>query len=189
MNADEVRRLALGESQTLEFKASLNSRARQEAMEGLCGMVNTDAAHGSVIFGVSNDGTIKGIKGNLDSNHKSLNQHIRDKFHPEIVRSIEIIECEGKPLLQVRAQRRGDVPLHEYDGRVWIKEGSEKRHLTYEEQLHYRRKRDRDHHNGPWICSNCGLYADRIAGVVVTDQGPQRTYECGRCFEGEFWPA
>jgi predicted HTH transcriptional regulator len=192
LSAAEVRQLEFGESETLEFKASLNRHARREAMEGLCGMVNTDAAHGSVIFGVSPEGAIKGIEGNLDSSQRSLNQHIRDNFYPEIpeiVRNVEIVEHEGKPLIRVKAKRISSVPLHEYDGRVWIKEGTEKRHLTHEEQMHYRRVRDRDYHNGPWICSNCGMFADRIGGSVASDQGVQRTYECGRCLEGEFWPA
>jgi predicted HTH transcriptional regulator len=185
----EVRQLEFGESETLEFKASLHSRARQDAMEGLCGMVNTDAAHGSVIFGVAPDGAIKGIKGDLDSSQRSLNQHIRDKFHPEIVRRVETVEHGGELLIRVKAERISSVALHEYDGRVWIKEGSEKRHLTHEEQMHYRRHRDRDYHNGPWRCSNCGFYAGGGVGVVGTDQGVQKTYECPLCFNGELWPA
>jgi hypothetical protein len=183
MSTAKVRQL--GEGQTIEFKASLHKRARQEAMEGLCGMVNTDAAHGSVIFGVSDDGAIRGIEGNLDSNQRTLNQHIRDSFHPEIIPSIEIIECDNKTLLRVEAKRVSGVSLHAYDGRVWIKEGSEKRYLNHEEQIHFRRKRDRDSHTGRWKCSGCGTVTDSFNS---TDQFGNRNYDCMRCFAGEFQP-
>ena len=57
MSSDEIRRL--GEEQTVEFKQSLS--LRKEGMEALCGMINTDDAHGTIFFGVSPDGGIKGI--------------------------------------------------------------------------------------------------------------------------------
>jgi ATP-dependent DNA helicase RecG len=183
MSADEVRQL--GEEQTVEFKESLSSRT--DAMQNLCAMVNTDAAYGSVIFGVADNGDIKGIEEeNLNSRQQSLNQHIRDKFRPEIIRGIELLECEGKTLIRVNVQRALDVPLHEYAGRVWIKEGSDKRYLTFEEQMHYRRNRNRDYHNGPWRCSYCGTV---VSTLGTSDQYGNRFYDCYRCNAGEYWPA
>jgi predicted HTH transcriptional regulator len=69
MSSDEVRRL--GEEQTVEFKQSLG--LKREAMEALCGMVNTDDAHGIIFFGVDRNGDCRGIvEGNLDSAQQSL---------------------------------------------------------------------------------------------------------------------
>jgi predicted HTH transcriptional regulator len=186
MSAEEVRRL--GEDQTIEFKESLS--LRREAMEALCGMVNTDDAHGIIFFGVAPDGDIKGIEeGNLDSAQQSLQQHIRARFDPPLSPNISVIECEGRVLISVKAERTTGVSYHEYGGRAWIREASTSRVLTFAEKQHLLSTRNRDNHNGPWRCSNCGSFVGVLSTWVVTDQGMTRTYECDRCGEGEFWPA
>lgn len=58
INSDEIRRL--GETQTVELKKSLS--LQREALEALCGMINSDSATGTVIFGVSPDGNICGVE-------------------------------------------------------------------------------------------------------------------------------
>ena len=118
----------------------------------------------------------------------SLTQHIRDKFDPPPICDIQIIECEDKILLSVKADRLSGVPYHEYDGRARIREGSASRNLTIAEKQHLRKKRDRDNHTGLWRCSNCPTVTAHPSGIVVTDNGVQKTYECPRCGEGEFWP-
>lgn len=181
LSVDEVRQL--GEEQALEFKGSLS--LQKKGMQSLCAMINTDAAHGTIIFGVSDDWTIKGITGNLDSTQRSLNQHIRDKFHPRLFPGVEIIDCEGKALLRVNANRPSDVPLHEYDGRVWLRVGSDNQVLTYAQQQRLRATRDRDHHTGRWRCSNCGVV---LGALHTTDQHGRRFYDCDMCGAGEFRP-
>ena len=183
ITTNEIRRI--GETHKIEFKKSLS--LRKEALEALCGMINTDNAKGEVLFGVEPDGTICGIEsGNLDSAQKSLVLHIHQKFEPQIICNIEILECEGKLLILLKAERNAKIPYHEYDGRAYIREGSSRRQLSYEEKRQLSVKRDRDRHNGPWKCNRCGAVVGMMFNMVITDQGVEKSYncECG----GEFWP-
>jgi predicted HTH transcriptional regulator len=176
----------LGETQEVEFKKSLG--LRREALEALCGMINSDNAKGKVLFGVSPDGSIGGLEeGNLDSAQKNLVQHIRDKFEPPIICNIEMLQCEGKTLLLLEADRAPGVSYHEYDGRAFIREGSTRRQLSYNEKLQLSKKRDRDQHNGPWKCDRCGAVVGMLIGMAITDQGVSKSYTC-KC-GGEFWPS
>jgi predicted HTH transcriptional regulator len=183
IDLDRIRRL--GETQKVEFKKSLS--LRREALEALCGMINSDDAKGIVLFGISPDGSIDGVEeGNLDSAQKNLVQHIRDKFEPPIMCEIEVLKCEGKTLLLLKANRAPGVPYHEYDGRAFVREGSTRRRLSYDEKRQLSKKRDRDQHNGPWKCDRCGAVVGMLFGMVITDQGVSKSYACG-C-GGEFWP-
>lgn len=184
INPDELQKL--GERQTVEFKKSLS--LQKEAMEALCGMINSDYATGAVFFGVSPDGTINGIEpGNIDSAQKTLAQHTRQKFDPSIICRIEIHECSDKYLIVLAADRAKGIAYHEYDGRAYIREGSTRRQLTYDEKQQLLKKRSRDQYNGPWICDRCGSFVGMLNSIVITDQGAKKTYDC-QC-GGEFWPA
>jgi predicted HTH transcriptional regulator len=128
-------RLANGEGQTTEFKKSLS--LRREALEALCSMVNTESAQGVVVFGVEPDGKICGIgSGNLDTAQRTLSQAVREGFDPPLQSEIWVEEIEGKKLLLLSAERLRSIPYHEYDGRAWIRQGSEKRQLTLSEKNH-----------------------------------------------------
>ena len=184
INSEEIKRL--GETQTVEFKKSL--ALQKEAMEALCGMINADSATGTVIFGISPDSSISGIEpGNLDSAQKSLAQTVRQKFDPPLICSIEVLECDGKQLIALKADRATGVPYHECDGRAYIREGSSRRQLGLAEKQRLNAKRNRDQHNGPWKCDRCGSLAGTLSSFTLTDQGMVKTYShtCG----GEWWPA
>jgi predicted HTH transcriptional regulator len=182
IDLDDIRKP--GETQGVEFKKSLS--LRKEALEALCGMINSDNAKGKVLFGVSPDGSIGGVEeGNLDSAQKSLVQHIRDRFEPPLICSIELLQGEDATLLLLQAERAPGVRYHEYDGRAYIREGSTTRQLSYDEKRQLSKKRDRDHHHGPWRCDRCGAVVGTLVGLVITDQGVRKTYACD-C-GGEFW--
>ena len=183
---DLISRVANGEGQKTEFKKSLS--LKREAMEALCAMVNGDAASGSVIFGVADDGTVCGVEpGNLDTAQRSLLQSIQSTFEPPLKVEIFLEELEGKHLLVITAQRSRNIPYHEYNGKAWIRQGSEKRPLTLAEKDHIRRTRDRDFHSGPWKCDRCGTWVGQLISVTVTADGPKKTYDC-HC-GGQFWPS
>ena len=180
-------RLANGEGQTTEFKKSL--RLRREALEALCSMVNAESAQGVVVFGVEPDGKICGIEpGNLDAAQRSLSRAIREGFDPPLQSEIWVEEeMEGKKLLLLSAERPRSIPYHEYDGRAWIRQGSEKRQLTLSEKDHLRRSRDRTFHPGPWKCDRCGALVGQLISVTVTKDGMKKNYNCS-C-GGQFWPS
>ena len=183
MNLSEL--LRQGEGQSLEFKKSLS--LRREGLEALCAMVNADGARGMVIFGVEPDGSACGVEqGNLDKAQRSLSQAVGTGFEPSLIAQMWIDTVEEKSILVLAAQRNPAVPYHEYDGRAWIRQGSEKRQLSLSEKDQLRRKRDRAFHPGPWKCDRCGSVAGALSCVTVTEHGMQKTYNC-HC-GGEFWP-
>ncbi len=183
INSDEIIRLI--ETQSLEIKKSLN--LQKEAFESLCGMINTDIGKGGVLFGVGPNHLICGIEpGNLDSAQRSLVENIRQKFDPPIISNIEILECDDYRLILLRAERSYGVPYHEYEGRAFIREGSSKRQLSFEEKQQLLIKRNRDKHNGPWKCNRCGAIAGSLSGIELTEKGIRKTYSCS-C-GGEYWP-
>ncbi|MCX5647464.1 MAG: ATP-binding protein [Phycisphaerae bacterium] len=180
----ELRRL--GETQELEFKRSLS--LMKEGLTTLCGMVNATAAKGTVVFGIDPSGDVVGLGDeNLDSAQRTLAQHGRQKLDPPLALDIRAFLCEGKPILILSAQRSRAIPFHEYGGRAYIREGSSTRQLSVLEKQSLSVLRNRDLHNGPWICDQCGAYAGTISCVEVTSAGPRKTYRhsCG----GEWWPA
>jgi predicted HTH transcriptional regulator len=178
--------VAKGEGQTTEFKKSLS--LKREAMEALCSMVNADAAQGTVIFGVGPDGAICGVEpGNLDKAQLSLSQSIKSSFDPPLQTEIYTGELEGKQIVRITAQRPRSIPYHEFEGRAWIRQGSEKRLLTLAEKDHLRRMRDRAFHPGPWKCDRCGSWVGQLSIVTLTAEGPKKTYDC-HC-GGQFWPS
>ncbi|MHB8105109.1 MAG: AlbA family DNA-binding domain-containing protein [Dehalococcoidales bacterium] len=177
--------LKLFEGQTIEFKKSLG--LIKEASEALCGMLNSDISKGVVLFGISPDGSITGVEqGNLDSAQRTITQHIRQKFEPSLICTIEIFECENKKLVKLEAKREPAIAYHEYDGRAYIREGSTTRQLSYQEKQNLLKKRDRSQHNGPWRCDKCGQLVGQLYSYKITDTGMEKTFECG-C-GGEFWP-
>jgi len=174
-----------GESQTLEFKTSLSER--REGAEALCAMINTDVAQGMVLFGVRPDGNPCGVEpGNLDSAQCSLSRTVRDKFDPPLVVEIRVEILKGKHIIILSATRSRDTPYHEYDGRTWIRQGTENRRLGISEKQQLTRSRNRDLHPGPWKCDRCGTFVGIFSSIAVTDKGPQKNYQCS-C-GGEFWP-
>jgi predicted HTH transcriptional regulator len=178
--------IKLAETQSIEFKKSLS--LQKEAFEALCGMINCDAATGLVLFGVAPDGVVIGIEpGNLDSAQRKLAQSIQQKFDPTIFPSIEVLDCEGKYLVLLKAQREKSVAYHEYDGRAYIREGTRNRQLSVTEKQRLHKRRTRDQHNGPWMCDKCSSFIGMLNQLVVTNEGVYKTYKC-KC-GGEFWPA
>lgn len=173
------------ESQTHERKRSLS--LLKEGFSSLCGMVNADAARGTVLFGVDQDGEVVGVEaGNLDKAQRSISQQISTKFEPRLQYVSEVAEIRGKRLLVLSASRNREIPYYEYDGRAFMREGSVTRQLSLEEKQSLQRKRRRDLHNGPWRCDRCGSWVGTLISFEGTDQGMRKTYrcECG----GEFWP-
>ena len=177
--------IAKGEGQSTEFKKSLS--LRREALEALCAMVNADCAKGAVLFGVAPDGTICGVEsGNLDTAQRSISQAINQGFDPPLLSEIQVSELEGKQVIVITAERPRSVPYHEFNGRAWIRQGSEKRLLTLSEKDQIRRSRDRAFHPGPWKCDNCGSWTGQLSSVTKTKDGMKKTYNCG-C-GGQYWP-
>ena len=173
------------EGQTTEFKKSLS--LKREAFEALCSMVNAESAKGIVIFGVDPNRNICGIEpGNLDKAQRSLSQSIRESFDPPLSFEINIIDHNDKKVLIVSAQRHKSIPYHEFDGRAWIRQGSDKKSLTISEKEQLRKSRDRASYSGPWQCDRCKAWVGHLSSYTITNNGTLQNYNCD-C-GGEFWP-
>lgn len=183
MNIERI--IQAGETQMVEFKKSLSQM--REGCKVLCGMLNTNAGTGMVLFGISPENDVVGIEGDLDSAQRTLVQHIQQKFDPSIVCSIEIKEHNGKNILVLSAKRPNDICYYEYNGRAFMREGSTSRYLSFREKKSLLSRRDRDHHNGPWKCDRCGSVVGMLVSMVITEDGPQKSYRC-KC-GGDYWPA
>jgi len=128
--------VANGESQTLELKKSLS--LIREGLETLCAMINSDFARGVVIFGIKPDGSPCGVEpGNLDKAQRSLSRSINEKFDPPIIAQIELKKLKGKLVLVLKAKKSPDVPFHEYDGRAWIRQGTENIRLSFTQKQRF----------------------------------------------------
>jgi len=176
---------SLRETQTVEFKTSLS--LHKEALRALCGMINSESATGTVFFGVSPDGAIVGVDPrSSDSNQRTLAQKVRQLFDPPIISVIEVLECDNKHVMRLKADRASGVPYHECDGRAYIREGSTTRQLSYQEKQQLSKRRDRDQHGGPWKCDRCGKVVGILIGMTITHERVHKSYACG-C-GGEYWP-
>jgi predicted HTH transcriptional regulator len=180
--ARDIRQLI--ETQGVECKKSLAER--KEGLKALNAMVNADSAEGVVLFGVAPDGTAVGLDGDLDQAQRALAQEMRSKFSPAVSFEIALVPHEGEQILVLAGKRETHVPLCEYDGRAFIREGSQKRQLDLPEKLSIIRGRDRSQHPGPWRCDICGATAMQYSGGVFDGQKWTHSYEC-EC-GGEWWP-
>jgi len=173
------------ESQALERKASLAER--EEALEALCGMVNSDFAEGVVELGVGPDGATIGLSGNLDTAQRTISQAIEHSFEPRLRHEMRVDERDGKPILLLSARRDKGVSYFEFKGVAWTREGSRTRRLTLDEKERLNRARQRELHPGPWKCDRCGAWVGVLGAFETTETGPRRrfTHGCG----GEFQPA
>jgi hypothetical protein len=184
MNTKEL--ISKGESETVEFKKSLSLQS--EGLKALCAMINSDSSKGLVIFGIEDSGIICGLEpGNLDKAQRSLAQSIRNKFDPQQIVQITLEEIDGNTILLLYAERKRGTPYHEYDGRVWIRQGTENHLLGLNEKQRLNQARNRDNHQGPWRCDRCGSVVGMLVSYEFSDGGMKKSYKC-HC-GGEFWPA
>ncbi|MGD2095034.1 MAG: ATP-binding protein, partial [Phycisphaerales bacterium] len=139
-------------------------------------------------FGICPDKTVCGVNGNLDKAQMSLSQHINQRFDPPITPSIKTLEYEQNIIIVLEAKRSKEIPYHEYDGRAFIRVGSETRQLSFKEKQYYSKIRCRDNHQGPWICNKCGTKVMRLESYIIDKDGNfEKSYKCSDC-GGEFLP-
>lgn len=123
-----------GEAQNTEFKRSL--QLRKEAFAALCAMVNAESAHGTVVFGVEDDGTVVGLDDNtdLDTAQRNLANHCAQKIDPPLALELRASTVDGKQVLSMSARRAISVAFHEYGGRAYLRVGTSSRVLTLGEK-------------------------------------------------------
>lgn len=107
MRTDELFEVILaGEGQTVEFKESLSSGAKREAIQTMVAFANAEG--GRVFFGVRNDTTAKGVQIGNDTLERLANL-VRDHTYPSLPFTIDdAFTYGGKTVLSVDVPR--DTP-------------------------------------------------------------------------------
>ncbi len=120
----EVRR----ENESIEFKASLGQL--DKGIESLAAMLNK-SGEGKVVFGVADDGEIKGIKDIGQETIKKISVRIKEAVVPSIIPSISLKDFDGKNIIEIEAEGRRKP--YACFGSYLIRIGSENKKLMPDE--------------------------------------------------------
>ena len=124
--ADSNRWLGKSESQTLEFKSSVDARSIAEAV---CGMLNAEG--GVVAIGVADDGALVGIE-NADGQAEDLDHIVRKRISPLAPWSVMNTEADGKAIILIDVPSGSRKP-YVIDGKVFVRIGEANRPAVAED--------------------------------------------------------
>jgi len=119
--------IARGESEKVEFKASLSEE--REIMETICGFSNT--AGGIILVGVNDNGEIVGVETGRKTIDDLLNK-IKFSIEPMIIPQIEVVDIEGKKVLVISVAEGINKPYF-VGGLSFKRIGKTNQRLTKEE--------------------------------------------------------
>ena len=127
-----LQRLALGEHSRQQFKRTLNSPDALAAE--LAAFANSGG--GTLLIGVNDDGSLAGLDAaelrrlnQMLSNASS--QHVRPPLHPHT----ENVQTHAGLVMVVTMPNGLAKPYLDQQGRIWVKHGADKRHVTAREEL------------------------------------------------------
>ncbi len=127
-----VERIALGEHTRQQFKRTFHNPDALAAE--LAAFANSGG--GTLLIGVDDDGRIAGLDApelrrlnQMLSNASS--QHVRPPIHP----LTENVKTEAGLVMVVTVPNGLAKPYLDHQGRIWVKQGADKRHVTAREEL------------------------------------------------------
>ena len=137
MNAEQAKKLIEeGEGEEVEFKESFPGT--EDVARIICSFANVSG--GTLIIGVSDDGKITGISGNLDEMQKKVSVSVQDiKSAPHI--SQQIFDMHGKKVLFISVPKPGDNNFHTFKGVLYARIGSTSPKLEGQTMLEFLRQR------------------------------------------------
>jgi ATP-dependent DNA helicase RecG len=146
MNLAELKKLVSGgETERVEFKRTTGERV--EAAKTTCALLN--ATGGFVLFGVADDGRIKGQQVS-ESTYRDI-QGEMDKIEPPAFPDVETVSV-GKGLSVIVLRIPGEGGPYTYDGRAYYRQGTSTRRMPqprYERRLLERMHAGRRWENQP----------------------------------------
>jgi ATP-dependent DNA helicase RecG len=123
-NEDRVR-ILISESDRVEWKQSIRST---EVLQAVCALANDlgdSRSPGHVVLGLAKDGSVIGVKGDLDEEQQKLvNRLSSTKLLPTPSFSVELLEREGATLVVICVQPYPVPPVVSLDGSTWIRRGT-----------------------------------------------------------------
>lgn len=127
-----LERIALGEHTRQQFKRTFNSPDALAAE--LAAFANSGG--GTLLIGVEDDGSLAGLDAaelrrlnQMLSNASS--QHVRPPIHP----ITENVKTRAGLVMVVTVPNGLAKPYLDHQGRIWVKQGADKRHVTAREEL------------------------------------------------------
>lgn len=117
--------IAKGESETIEFKETLNN----EAIETIGAFAN--ARGGIILIGVRDNGTICGFQ----TGRKSLEDiahRVQEVTDPRLQPSLTIVSLEGQNILVIQVEKSSGVPIS-VRGRFFKRSGRTNQRMSHEE--------------------------------------------------------
>ena len=127
-----LERMALGEHTRQQFKRTFNSPDALAAE--LAALANSGG--GTLLIGVNDDGSLAGLDtaelrrlNQMLSNASS--QHVRPPLHPHT----ENVQTPAGLVMVVTVPNGLAKPYLDQQGRIWVKQGADKRHVTAREEL------------------------------------------------------
>ncbi len=127
-----LERIALGEHTRQQFKRSFNSPDAMAAE--LAAFANSGG--GTLLIGVDDDGSIAGLSA-ADVRHlnqmlsNASSQHVRPPVHPVT----ENVPTHAGLVMVVTVPNGLAKPYLDNQGRIWVKQGADKRHVTAREEM------------------------------------------------------
>ena len=127
-----LERIALGEHTRQQFKRSFHSPDAMAAE--LAAFANSGG--GTLLIGVDDDGSIAGLSA-ADVRHlnqmlsNASSQHLRPPIHPHT----ENVQTRAGLVMVVTVPNGLAKPYLDHQGRIWVKQGADKRHVTAREEM------------------------------------------------------
>jgi ATP-dependent DNA helicase RecG len=125
-------RIAQGEHTRQQFKRSFNNPDALAAE--LAAFANSGG--GTLLIGVADDGTITGLSA-ADVRHlnqmlsNASSQHVRPPVHPHT----DNVQTHAGLVMAVTVPKGLAKPYLDQQGRIWVKQGADKRHVTAREEM------------------------------------------------------
>lgn len=144
--------IKFGENELVEFKISIPKD--EEIRNSIIAFANdyNDNKEGYIIFGVSNDGKIIGLEGDLDNHQRKISNIARIQCQPQIPISISVININKKSLIIVEVRQSAKRP-HFKD--CYIRIGSTNRRADENEIEDLRKRFDPKYYQiWKWINDN-----------------------------------
>lgn len=130
--AELLQQIALGEDSRHQFKRTFNNPDAVAAEL----VAFSNSGGGTLLIGVADDGTITGLS-TADVRHlnqmlsNASSQHVRPPVHPHT----ENVQTHAGLVMVVTMPNGLAKPYLDHQGRIWVKQGADKRHVTAREEM------------------------------------------------------
>ncbi|MBI2143866.1 putative DNA binding domain-containing protein [Candidatus Woesearchaeota archaeon] len=137
MDAETLKKIiAEGENVEVELKQSFHSV--QDIAKDICAFANTQG--GLLILGVKDNGTIEGLKGELDKVQQQIS-NANSMIHSAPLISVEILSLDNKKVVVAAVHKADSSIFHSVEGVIYVRIGSTIQRLEGQSIVEFLRNR------------------------------------------------